>query len=996
MSQTLATASRLKPEIRLAQALSVFEADLPNEQKKSFHNEKAQACQKPPTSQDVLRLIAQIDQRALSSKRRCFGARMMNVIEAVQQFAALGDIVVGGTQNIIACGIWTALSTMFMVAGRSAPRYEKMALLYPRSKNLQSYMCDYYITIVQICQKILKFTLKSTLGQLAAALNETELNAFQLNLERWATNIKEEVTLLMAEKIENEALKTSKFQNALWKKLAKSDDDAHQARINARLRVLNFCSEFDHTVIWKQTRKAGTTRLFKESPEYTTWKDPALSCISCTLVYTGKLGSGKSVMLANMVDDLHLHSQEIPVAYFFCRHDVAKTLQSRTIVGSLIRQILSNLDTSCFPELLDTLSSCAELDEFEKMAVLLEKGFESRPLQCFLVIDGLDDLSAYERVVTIAELSKLQEKVNIHLCVSFRSDPTSHERRFCLEDFDNTTVMPIPDNTSEIQDFILAELEACLESQKLVVGDPTLILEIREALFNGSQGMFLWAVLQIETMCSMKTDFELRQSLKNLPQDLAETFSRVLQRLDGKEQSQQMAILKLIIAAQRPLTISEMQEALSVIPGKTEWDPSRNLNNVYATLATCGCLINIDEEELTTRLVHPSLKQFLLGSDLQLKTAENPFLITLDAAHGYMADIIITYLNYGVFEKQLTRALVPRIDASTAASTIVQSTVSSFSSSTTIRQLAIKLLKAKSATEVDFNIGNSLSQVRPLCRHPPSRDFYFYQYARAYWHSHIARTTNDTAQMRGLLTKVLKSGRINLNHLDEDDLTPLMCAAALGNTDIVRYLLSLDEVDINFKNQSRLTALHLALLHRHLETFSLLLDAPGLEINSKDQQARTVLLIAAEQGDSSTFEEIYTGRQLDVTCTNNRGETALHIAAKQGLLEIAVLLLELDEVDVNAKDVEGNTPLHRAILSEQIGIVEQFLICERVNIYVENNRGRSVLSMTISSRNEEMAHLFLHSRLDENSKARLKEVLLPYIGSWKHVQYPKYGITRWS
>ncbi|KAJ5740615.1 hypothetical protein N7493_000487 [Penicillium malachiteum] len=414
---------------------------------------------------------------------------------------------------------------MFMVAGRSAPRYEKMALLYPRSKNLQSYMCDYYITIVQICHKILKFTLKSTLGQLStAALRETELNSFQLNLERWATNIKEEVTLLMAEKIENKALKTSKFQNASWKKLAKSDDGAHQARINARLRVLNFCSEFDHTIIWKQTRKAGTTRLFKESPEYTTWKDPALSCISCTLVYTGKLGSGKSVMLANMVDDLHLSSQDMPVAYFFCRHDVAKTLQSRTIIGSLIRQTLSNLEEGCFIELLDILTTCSELDEYEKMTILLEKGFGSRLSHFFFVVDGIDDLTAYERVVTIAELSKLQERVSIHLCVSFRSDPTSLERRFYSDDFVNATVMPIPDNTSEIQAFILEELEVCLETQKLVVGDPTLILEIREALFNGSQGMFLWAALQIETMCSMKTNFELRQSLEDLPQDLAETF----------------------------------------------------------------------------------------------------------------------------------------------------------------------------------------------------------------------------------------------------------------------------------------------------------------------------------------------------------------------------------------------------------------------------------------------------------------------------------------
>ncbi|KAJ5740616.1 hypothetical protein N7493_000488 [Penicillium malachiteum] len=169
--------------------------------------------------------------------------------------------------------------------------------------------------------------------------------------------------------------------------------------------------------------------------------------------------------------------------------------------------------------------------------------------------------------------------------------------------------------------------------------------------------------------------------------------------------------------------------------------------NFYATLATCGCLINIDEEELTTRLVYPSLKQFLLGSDAPLKTADNPFLINSDAAHGYMADIIITYLSYDVFERQLARTLVPRVDASTATSTIVQSTVSAFFSSTSIRQLAVKLLKAKT-TEVDFNIGSSLSQVRPLCRNHSSHDFYFYHYARAYWHSHIARTANYTAKMK--------------------------------------------------------------------------------------------------------------------------------------------------------------------------------------------------------------------------------------------------------
>ncbi|KAJ5279773.1 hypothetical protein N7478_005145 [Penicillium angulare] len=1006
MSSSLGTATRLKPEVRLAQAISLFEADLPDQQKVAFRSAKAQACETPPSSQDVLRLIAEIDQRALVFKRRCFGARMMNVLEAVQQFAALGDIIVGGSQNIIACGIWTVvrsslliitkyssylerLSTLFMIAGRSAPRYEKMALLYPRSKNLQSYMCDYFITLVQICHKMLKFTLKSTFGQLTAVLNEGDLHSFQLSLERWAANIKEEITLLIAERIEDESLKTSKFQNALWKKISKSEDDSHQARINARLQVLNFCSEFDHAVVWKQTRKAGTTIMFRESPEYTTWKDPALACISCTLIYMGKLGSGKSVLLANMVDDLHLHSQGITVAYFFCRHDLNKSLQARTIIGSLVRQVMNNIQD--FAAVLDLLNQYTghHYDDFEKMSSLLECAFPSgsRALNCFIVVDGLDDLNESERAKTIWELFKLQEKFKIRLCVSFREDPTTHDGGTSyLDDFLSTTVMPIPDNSSEIRTFILEELESRLESQQLVVGDPTLILEIREALFNGCQGMFLWAALQIETLCTMKTDFELRRALKDFPRDLAETFSRVMQRFDWKEDSQQRAILNLIIASQRPLTIFEMQEALSVIPGEIHWDPSRSLNSIHATLATCGCLINIDEEELTARLVHPSLRQFLLNTSPQTMTSATNFTLTLDAAHRFMAEIIVTYLSYNVFEKQLSRTVIPRINASSATSTILQSTLSS-TSSASIRNLAIKLLKVKS--EPDYDLGKALAQVNPLCREHSAPEFRFYIYATSFWHTHVIGTAHHNESTISLLAKLVQSKAIDANCLDGDDLTPLMRATAAGNETVVRFLLGFKDVDVNMKSASGHTALHLALLNQNSEGPLALFDSPELDIHCKDQQGRSILHLAAEQGDAVTFEKLATERQLDVNCINYHGETALHIAVQRGVLEIVILLLTLEKVDVNAQDADGNTPLHIAIQREQVDIVEQLLICERVKIEMANYHGRSPLSMVISLGDEDMGNLFLQcSRLDGNYKDRLREVLVSP-GPNMYMQYRK-------
>lgn len=108
MSTAIAKASPLKPEIRLAQAVSEFEAELTSEQKAEFRTRKIQSTKAPPGSGDVMRLTAEID-RQISKKYsgKCFGPRFSYFLQGVQQFAALGDVLIGGSQNIIACGVWS-------------------------------------------------------------------------------------------------------------------------------------------------------------------------------------------------------------------------------------------------------------------------------------------------------------------------------------------------------------------------------------------------------------------------------------------------------------------------------------------------------------------------------------------------------------------------------------------------------------------------------------------------------------------------------------------------------------------------------------------------------------------------------------------------------------------------------------------------------------------------------------------------------------------------
>ncbi|KAH8755942.1 hypothetical protein F5882DRAFT_444653 [Hyaloscypha sp. PMI_1271] len=710
MSLPLAKASRLKPDIRLAQAISEFEADLSSQQKVAFRNYRSQSHDSLPVLKDVMQLTAEIDRQASGSacRRRCVGPRFTNFLQAVQQFAALGDLVVGGSQCLIACGVWALvrlsllsivnfssyfenLSTIIMTIGRSAPRYQAMALLYPRSEILRSSLWEYFIVVVRLCHHLLKITQKSAFGQFVSILSDSDATSFQSELDRWANTIKEESYLLMAKNIEKEFK-----ENVNFRAIVSGDFKSASLRrkTKAKHRVLDRCSTYDHEKIWKQTRKAGNTTLFTQNAAYLHWRD---RLDSCALLYTGKLGSGKSVLLANIVDDLNLHvrSKHIPVAYFFCQNECRQSLNARTIFGSLAKQLLLPIsDLSTVAELVEDKPDLSLEGVFD----LLQKALPS-DYKVYIVLDGLDECDSSEKDELLPHLRNLQQVFTLHLCLSFTLAP---ENTLKTNQFIAATIASIPVENPDIEEFIEAELERRIQSEQLVLDDPRLILEIRSALLKGSQGMFLWVVLQIRCICAMKTDSNIRQAIQGLPRTLSETFSRILHRSDTSEQYQRR-ILELITVAYRPMTTGELREALGVIPGDAVWKRERLLTDVMSTLTCCGCLLTVDEEELTVRFVHHSVKKFLLQG---WKDATN-VAFSIEGARRSMCDTIITYLSYGIFETQLSTTVVPQVRVGPVPSTVINSTMGP---SSVTRRLALKLLRSRN--EPNHDIGPILAECR--------------------------------------------------------------------------------------------------------------------------------------------------------------------------------------------------------------------------------------------------------------------------------------------
>ncbi|KAJ5616636.1 NACHT nucleoside triphosphatase [Penicillium hordei] len=849
MSQALTAAARLKPEIRLAQAVSEFEADLSGEQKAAFRTNKAKTIQSSPNTQDVMRLAAEID-RVSGRNGRCLGPRLMNLLQAVQKFAALGDVVVGGSQNLIACGIWTIvrtslelltkfssclekLSVLFMKVGRSAPRFESMALLYPRSRDLQSSLCEYFIVVVHLCHEILQFTRKSNLKKFASSLSDSNLTQYQSDLESWGSTIKEEVGLLMAARIEKEANMNSKLRDVSSKFFGIT---SNQQKVQARQRVLDICTNFDHMVVWKQIRKAGNTNIFRQCPHYQRWKS---TTTSNSLVYTGKLGAGKSVLLANIVENLHLQVQDevIPVAFFFSRHDVSESLKAQTVLGSIARQLLERV--SDLTEPAELLGRVNNMGPPEKVFALLQSAFP-QGYKVFIVIDGIDELGREERELLIRHLHTLQRMFVVSLCVSLRED-ANDPLKIGSEQLSTVTITSIPENTSDIELFISQELQRCIESKRLIVGDISLLLEIQETLTKFSDGMFLWVALQIESLCAMETDEAISRALKDLPKGLSETFGRILQRSQRLGHSYQKSILELVTVAQRPLTLEELREALSVAPGDTKWNPARLLNNIHSTLACCGSLVIIDEEELTLRLVHHSVKQYLL---LEFKDpASGP--ITIVDAHARMSDIIVTYLSYSDYDRQLSKAIIPEIKTDETMNGIVRSTRYSLDY---MSGLALKLLRSRN--DSNFNMGKTLAAAR-AARFRSRDHFFFRDYAMLCWQSHISRSLPLGPKSSSLFERLCERKALDPVTMTDDEASFLLFRAAeTGNLFAVRYIISSKpRLDVNKKmNHHGQTALHVATWHGAEATARFLFTWGSTDISSTDLEKNTALDLAIRRG----------------------------------------------------------------------------------------------------------------------------------------------------
>jgi len=175
------------------------------------------------------------------------------------------------------------------------------------------------------------------------------------------------------------------------------------------------------------------------------------------------------------------------VTFFFPRFDDAQSLQALTVIRSIIRQ---SLDATTLSQGIESSLLRLEQDLYTDLDGVMEllrlRAAESTKF--YLVIDALDEFGSTERRKLLTLLSSLASacsKVKIFLSGRASSIIETKER---LPNLDIISMSSIAAR-SDIAKYIENELQELLQNKDLIIGEESLVEEIRDTLTHHADGM---------------------------------------------------------------------------------------------------------------------------------------------------------------------------------------------------------------------------------------------------------------------------------------------------------------------------------------------------------------------------------------------------------------------------------------------------------------------------------------------------------------------------
>lgn len=164
-----------------------------------------------------------------------------------------------------------------------------------------------------------------------------------------------------------------------------------------------------------------------------------------------------------------------------------------------------------------------------------------------------------------------------------------------------------------------------------------------------------WVACQLDYLCELNTDKQLRKALSSLPPTLFSTYERILDRVNASnEDTQQLVqrVLTWIICSRQPLSTKELLQAVSINEGDTELDLEA-ISDEEGILKWCSSLVRKTPDGDRLELAHFTVAEFLFAigskdSNTQ-KSSYTKYHVSPADQDLSLAKLSLTYLLFDNF-----------------------------------------------------------------------------------------------------------------------------------------------------------------------------------------------------------------------------------------------------------------------------------------------------------------------------------------------------------
>ncbi|KAK6334822.1 hypothetical protein TWF718_010268 [Orbilia javanica] len=666
--------------------------------------EKAQFNHVEP--EEVLYEASAAQKRAQAdSKAWYMASKLMPVVDAIGQYGTAFDVI-SNTSPEILCPLWGGLRIVLTIAqsfgkyhdklldmferiGDVLPRFDSYAKLFPSHRYLLHALSLAYLDILLFCTAAKKVFLEGR-NKYSKKINqllppslkvgmkllwrpfEIQFGQFMENFRRHKANVEREaLSAHMIESSEEREAQTEerRLQNA-ERSLARQDRiEEERRRKEARWKfiLLKLCP-YDYEKKMKDSQKirhTGTCGWIKECDNYKSWANSSQSGV---LWVYGKAGCGKTILSGwvyeNQLEIVRNIDDAIVLSYL-CSFKEANSLSATAVLESYIKQILLLLTEAGTPEdILETMelalqgNKSLDFDTAVGIFFALARMFK----RIWVILDGIDECIAHSIEDIIQWIARAQQfsDSRISLYVSSRKDIEIKDR---LERY---PAISLSDSqpASDLNGYIVEQVNLLKTKGELKLGSPGLYQKVVEKLKSKADGMFLWVALQLKDICDCATDSEVEEALDHLPIGLYETYEHGLRRIfvdrkDPRARSTSRRVYNWIYHAKRPLTTSEIMEAISINIDDNHLNQSKIAfgEQIWRIIKRCGNLLEYNEADDTISFFHYTLKQYITELPHNDEISSEAKIVdvakTICSSEELIARLCLTYLSFSDFETKV-------------------------------------------------------------------------------------------------------------------------------------------------------------------------------------------------------------------------------------------------------------------------------------------------------------------------------------------------------